>query len=175
MAAVVAVAFMMVSCEQETTERDTTTKETTDQEEATPAAEEPQTREVAPTGDTVQIEINSNDQMQFDKTELRVNAGDVVVFTLNHTGKLPLESMGHNWVLLMRGADMGAFARQAMKAKDNDYIPADREGDVIAHTKMLGGGESDTITFQAPAPGTYEFLCSFPGHYMAMNGKFIVE
>ena len=70
---------------------------------------------------------------------------------------------------------MGNFAQEAMKAKDNDYIPSGLTGEIIAYTKMLGGGESDTIIFNAPPIGTYNFLCSFPGHYAIMNGKFIVE
>ena len=45
----------------------------------------------------------------------------------------------------------------------------------LAYTKMLGGGESDTITFDAPEPGTYIFICSFPGHYQLMMGEFIVS
>jgi azurin len=40
---------------------------------------------------------------------------------------------------------------------------------------MIGGGESDTITFDAPEAGTYVFLCTFPGHYQVMRGEFIVE
>ena len=63
--------------------------------------------------------------------------------------------------------------------KGEDYkveeIPADMKDKFIAHTKMLGGGESDTIEFDAPAPGTYTFMCTFPGHYALMQGKFIVE
>ena len=77
--------------------------------------------------------------------------------------------------LLKAGVDMAKFASEAIKAKDTDYIPAARKGDIVAHTKVIGGGESVTITFDAPAAGTYDFLCSFPGHYAIMKGKFIVE
>lgn len=118
------------------------------------------------------VVINSNDQMRFDKSEIRVKAGEKIKLTLNHTGKLPKTAMGHNFVLLEKGVDMADFAMKAMNAKDREYIPA--KG-VIAHTKLIGGGESTTIEFTAPAKGTYEFLCSFPGHYAMMKGKFIVE
>ena len=83
--------------------------------------------------------------------------------------------MGHNWALLTQDADMAAVGQAAAVAEDNDYIPADMTDKFIAHTKMLGGGESDTIEFDAPAPGTYTFMCTFPGHYALMQGKFIVE
>ena len=54
-----------------------------------------------------------------------------------------------------------------------EYIP---EGDeIIAYTKLLGGGDSDTITFEAPKKGIYTFICTFPGHWQLMKGKFIVK
>ena len=80
--------------------------------------------------------------------------------------------MGHNFVLIKKDVDVDEYAIRAISARDNDYIP--EGGDEIAFTKMLGGGESDTITFDAPEPGTYTFICSFPGHYQIMMGEFIV-
>ena len=121
----------------------------------------------------VSLELNGSDQMQYDVNELKVSENFMVTLTLNHTGELPKQSMGHNFVLLKAGTDVQEFAVNAISAVDTDYIPAG--DDVIAHTKMLGGGESDTITFMAPAKGTYDFICSFPGHYGIMKGKFIVE
>jgi len=134
-----------------------------------------QVQQQAASRDTVRLEITGNDQMRYNTKELRVKAGDVVVLTMKHVGQMPKTVMGHNWILLKHGVDMATFAQDAMQAKATDYIPAARSGDIIAHTKLLGGGESDTITFDAPAQGTYTFLCSFPGHYGTMNGLFIVE
>ena len=120
------------------------------------------------------LEISGNDQMQYDKKELRVKAGQKVTLTLHHSGTMAKTAMGHNWVLLKQGTDKAAFAAEAISAVDNDYIPEGTDA-VIVHTKVLGGGESTTITFDAPAAGEYEYICSFPGHYALMNGKFIVE
>lgn len=121
----------------------------------------------------VELVLSSNDQMQYDKTELRVKEGQEVTLVLKHTGKMPKSTMGHNFVLLQEGTDMAAFAAKAMEAPDADYIP---EGDeIIVHTSTIGGGETTSITFNAPAKGTYQYLCSFPAHYALMNGKFIVE
>ena len=59
-----------------------------------------------------------------------------------------------------------------MKSKNTKL----REGDeVIVYTKLLGGGESDTITFDAPEKGYYTFLCTFPGHWGLMKGKLVVK
>ena len=118
------------------------------------------------------IVINSNDQMQFDLSEIKVKAGEKIRLTLNHTGKLPRNAMGHNFVLLEKGTNIATFAQSAMNAKASDYIPS--KG-VLVHTGLIGGGESSTIEFIAPAKGNYDFICSFPGHYAMMKGKFIVE
>ena len=144
-----------------------TATETTTTSEATAPTEE-----AAPK--TVTVEINATDQMQYDKNEIIVHAGQEVTLILHHTGKLPKTTMGHNWVLLQQGTDMQAFDDKAAKAQATDYIPQDAQDQIIAHTKLLSGGESDTITFTAPATGAYDFLCSFPGDASVMKGKFLV-
>lgn len=123
--------------------------------------------------DTVKVTIEGNDQMKYNLSEIKVKAGSVVVLTLNHVGKLPKVAMGHNWILLKSGTVVKDFAMAALSAKESDYIP--KSDAIITYTKLLGGGESDTIIFKAPAKGSYDFICSFPGHYAMMSGKFIVE
>ncbi len=124
--------------------------------------------------DTIKITLNSNDKMQYDLSEIDVYEGQTVVITLNHTGTMPLASMGHNFVLLKQGTDLAKFEEKAGKAQKDGYIPTDKS-DIIAHTKLIGGGESDIVTFEAPAKGTYDYMCSFPGHYSVMKGKFNVK
>lgn len=168
--AFVAGMFGVTACSgNKTNEGDATATDTTATE--APAEEAPAATDEA---NTVALVLNSNDKMQYDKTELHVKAGQKVTLTLNHTGKMPITAMGHNFVLLNQGVDINAFAKLALAAKDNGYIPNDPK-DIIAHTKLIGGGESDEITFDAPAAGTYDYICSFPGHHSIMHGKFIVE
>ncbi len=145
---------------------ETKSEEATQEAAKTEATDEKVAEEVA-------LEITGDDAMKFDKNELRVKAGQKVTLTLKHVGKSPKDQMGHNWVLLKKGTDLAGFATKAMAAKDKDYIPS--EDDIIAHTKLLGGGESDSVTFVAPEKGEYDYLCSFPGHYAMMKGKLIVE
>ena len=120
------------------------------------------------------VVVNSDDAMKFDVSEIKVKAGEEIKLTLNHTGKLAKDVMGHNFVVLAQGTDVQAFANAAIQAKANDYIP-EGNGSVLAHTKVIGGGESDTITFTLKEKGTYEFICSFPGHSFMMKGVIIVE
>ena len=124
--------------------------------------------------DTIKITLNGNDKMQYDLSEIDVYEGQTVVLTLNHTGTMPAAAMGHNFVLLKQGTDLEKFEAEAAKAQKDGYIPADTS-EIIAHTKLIGGGESDTITFKAPEKGTYDYMCSFPGHYSVMKGKFNVK
>ena len=121
----------------------------------------------------IKIILNSDDLMRFDKNMLLVQSGQKITLTLNHIGKMDKLIMGHNFVLLKKDVDVMAFAEKAVLAKNNEYIP---EGDeVIVYTKLLGGGESDTITFDAPEKGYYTFLCTFPGHWGLMKGKLVVK
>ncbi|MBX3241174.1 MAG: azurin [Chitinophagaceae bacterium] len=120
------------------------------------------------------LEITGNDVMKFDKTELRAKAGKITL-TLIHDGKLAKEAMGHNVVILKPGSDVSAYAAKAVGARDTEYVPASESASVVAHTKLIGGGEKDTIEFTISEPGTYPFLCSFPGHVGFMKGDLIVE
>lgn len=120
------------------------------------------------------VELTGSDQMKYSTTEIRVKAGEQVTLTFKNIGTMPKESMGHNFILLGGGTDVEAFAMKAMVAKATDYIPADMKSSIMANTKLLGPGESDTITFTVPA-GTYDFICTFPGHYASMRGKLIAE
>jgi len=121
------------------------------------------------------LEISGSDQMQYDKKELAVAADCTQVeLTLHHSGKLPAQAMGHNWVLT-KTADMAGVATDGATASvANDHIkPGDAR--VIAHTKIVGGGQSTSITFPTSAlkkGEAYSYFCSFPGHYAIMKGTF---
>lgn len=120
-----------------------------------------------------EVTVNGNDAMQFDVKDIVVDKScKEFTVKLNHTGKLPATAMGHNWVLTTE-ADMQPVIKDAMAAgAAAGYLKAD-DARVIAHTKMLGGGESDTVTFDVSklaAGEKYMFFCSFPGHQALMKG-----
>ncbi|MRJ10054.1 azurin [Ornithobacterium rhinotracheale] len=129
----------------------------------------------APETKVNQLSIEGTDQMKYNKTTLKAQAGEPITLTLKHTGEQSKETMGHNFVLLKKGTDVDAFGQAATQAQATDYIPQDMKDDVIAHTRILGGGEEDTIEIPALDKGEYDFICSFPGHYVMMHGKLIVE
>jgi len=121
------------------------------------------------------LEITGSDQMQYDKKELSVAADCTQVeLTLHHGGKLPAQAMGHNWILA-KTADMAGIASDGASAGfANDHIkPGDAR--VIAHTKIVGGGQSTSVTFPTSVlkkGEAYSFFCSFPGHWSIMKGAF---
>lgn len=122
------------------------------------------------------VALDSTDQMSFSQKEIKVAADcRQVKLTLRHTGKLAATTMGHNWVLT-RSADYQPVAMAGMRMKLADsYLP---KGDarVLAHTPVIGGGQSTSVTFSTARltkGGDYTFFCSFPGHFAMMKGRFV--
>ncbi len=117
------------------------------------------------------IEITANDTMQFNSKAFEVAAGKEVTLVFKNLGNLPKAAMGHNVVILKPGTATATYGMAAVSAAASEYIPQDdaNKALVVAHTKLLGPGEEDTITFTLE-PGEYPFVCSFPGHFGLMNG-----
>ncbi len=120
------------------------------------------------------ITVEGNDQMQFSVKNIEVpKSCKSYTVTLKHVGKMPKSSMGHNLVLTT-AADATATAADGMKAgAAADYVKA---GDtrVIAHTKVIGGGESTQVVIDVAklkAGTDYTYFCSFPGHSFIMKGS----
>ncbi len=111
------------------------------------------------------------DTMAYDKTELVVPAGSKVTLLLKNGAAAP--AMVHNWVLIRKGAadEVGKAAITA--GLDQGYIPDNPA--IIAHSPLVKPGTSAPFTFDAPPPGTYDYICTVPGHYMTMRGTFIVR
>ncbi len=122
------------------------------------------------------VTIEVGDSMKFSLVRVNAKAGETLRLDLVNNGSAPKEAMGHNWVLLTKAADLTAFANAALKAKETDYVPADRASEVIAHTKLLGGKSRDSVVFTAPAEaGEYPYLCTFPAHFqLGMKGVLVV-
>ena len=124
------------------------------------------------------VDIQGNDQMQFSTNAISVDKS-CTTFTVNlsHPGSLPKNVMGHNLVV-SKTADMQPIATDGLAAGiDKNYL---KDGDerVIAHTKIIGAGEKDSLTIDVSklTAGTdYGFFCSFPGHISMMKGTIAVK
>ncbi|XZE45516.1 plastocyanin/azurin family copper-binding protein [Pirellulaceae bacterium SH467] len=123
--------------------------------------------------DSRPISISASDNLQFDQRSLRAKPGEWLRLTLKNPDVVP-----HNWVLLSPNSldKVGALANQVVSDPDAylyHYVPKSEQ--VLCYTDIVEPKSEFTITFQAPAePGRYPYLCTFPGHWMVMNGELIV-
>jgi azurin len=84
--------------------------------------------------------------------------------------------MLHNLVVVKPGTatKVGEQAmRLGLEGAKLDYVP--RTDDVLYHTALLEPQKSEAIYFVAPTtPGEYTYVCTFPGHYITMQGTMRV-
>ncbi|MDY4302577.1 azurin [Pseudomonas salmasensis] len=124
------------------------------------------------------VTVDSTDQMSFNTKEITIDKScKKFTVELTHSGNLPKNVMGHNWVLTTE-ANMQPVATDGMAAGiDKDYLKAGDER-IIAHTKIIGAGEKDSVTFDVSklkADEKYSFFCSFPGHISMMKGAVVLK
>ena len=122
---------------------------------------------------TCSVDIEASDRIAFNTDVIAVSRS-CREFTVNlhHVGSLEKTLMGHNWVLA-RAADQQAVANAGLVGGlSRSFVrPGDRR--VIVATRVIGGGESDSVTFPVSlleAGQPYLFFCSFPGHATLMKG-----
>lgn len=112
-------------------------------------------------------------EMAFDKTELKAVAGQTVEIKLENVDQMP-----HNLVVITAGSlyTFGPTVDKFVATPDAEkmgYVPNSRY--VLGATKMLNPNESGSVIFTLPdTPGTYPFVCTFPGHWRFMKGVIIV-
>ncbi|MEZ0232529.1 MAG: azurin [Methylophilaceae bacterium] len=119
------------------------------------------------------VDIEANDAMQFNTKAIEISKSckDFTV-NLKHTGSLAKSIMGHNVVIASAADEKAIIADGGAAGESNNYIKAG-DARVVAHTKLVGSGEKDSVKFSVSklAAGTdYVFFCSFPGHAMMMKG-----
>jgi azurin len=122
---------------------------------------------------TCSVDIEGSDAMKYNVSNIDISKS-CKTFTINlkHSGKMAKNVMGHN-VVIAKTADMKGIDADGMKAGlASDYVnPGDAR--VVAHSKVVGGGESTSVAVPVAklgAGGPYSFFCSFPGHSALMKG-----
>ena len=143
----------------------------------TPEAKPAQAPAAAAKGGARTVELTGGDDMKYNTTTITAKPGETLHIALKSTGTIPKMAMAHNFVLLALAADVNEFIKSAAGAAATDYVPADKKAQVLASTKLAGPGETVEVTIKVPAkPGTYTYLCSFPGHFVAgMKGTLVVK
>jgi azurin len=123
------------------------------------------------------ITMEGTDDMKFSVEKITAEPGQKIEVELTTISDFPKTAMAHNFVLLKSGVDATAVANKSARASDNEYIAPSTTGKMITYSGMAGAGETVTVTFTAPEkPGEYEYICTFPGHYVGgMKGILVVE
>lgn len=144
------------------------TSETTAASTETAApAEAPKTVEF-----TVNAVGNTMADMAFDTKEIKVKAGSTVKVNLTNQGTDA--SMLHNIVFVKQGSEK-EVATEGINLKDQNYFNP-QNANVIAGSAVAAPGATVTVEFTAPTEaGTYAYICTYPGHWMKMQGVLIVE
>jgi azurin len=124
------------------------------------------------------ITLQTDDALRFIPSHIAVPASckDFTV-QLTHTGHLPPLAMSHNWVLTKK-SDLDGVARTGMLAGAEANHVDQNDKRVIAFTKLIGTGETASVTFavaQLKAGESYVFLCTFAGHSPIMRGTLSVQ
>lgn len=149
-------------------------QELTAAELARMGSEGPLQKGVTPEEATVHLRIGtSTDFPAFDKSLLTVKHGQVVSLTFSNDSK-PVYHYQDSWVLVRPNTAGAAGVAADRVGMQEGWIPHGSE--ILAHTRLLEPGQSQTITFRAPEkPGNYPFISTFPGHSQAMKGTLHVE
>ncbi len=127
---------------------------------------------VIPGARTITIEAGGN--LSYTVRSFSVRAGQAIRLRFRNPDVVP-----HNWALIRPGTlpKVGEMVNRLIAEPDaamRNYIP--KTDDVLFYTDILPPGNSSAIFFHAPdKPGRYPYLCTFPGHWMVMNGEMIVE
>ena len=115
------------------------------------------------------------EQMRYDTSRLVVEAGKPFEVILEN-----LDFMAHNIVFVRPGTRQAvAEDVQLMKPDQLDHLgPRLCSGEGQAHpgaSRLLEPGQKQRLQLVAPVKeGEYEYLCTYPGHWMVMWGKLIV-
>ncbi|QDV68803.1 Auracyanin-A precursor [Rosistilla carotiformis] len=127
-----------------------------------------------PIDDARKVELRTGKNLTFETGEIHVSRGEPIQLTLINPDVVP-----HNWVLVRPGAlqRVGGLANALIAeptAYARQYVPESK--DVLVSTDIVAAGSQESVWFRAPAePGRYPYLCTFPGHWMVMNGVMVVD
>ena len=108
--------------------------------------------------------------MRYDLVHVVAPAGGAVELKFENPDMWP-----HNLVIVAPGAleEIGIMASQMVPDseswKGRRYVP--KSDKVLYATRIVETSDSETMTIVAPeVVGEYPFLCTYPGHWVSMNG-----
>jgi Azurin len=121
---------------------------------------------------TIETPGDNMQNMRYSINNIKVEKGQEVEITLSNVAPESASAMQHNFVVVDPD-NARSVAQAGMKNEENNYLPED-QSNILANTKILKPGEETTVTFTMDETGTYEFICTYPGHYPTMKGQIEV-
>ena len=145
-----------------------------EQDAATQEAEEESM--AAENADEVDVKLSASGEtmqtMQYDQDRISVPAGATVNLTFDNTASA--EAMIHNAVFIQTGKQMDVINAGMEAGKEAGFVPEEHPA-IIAATGLAQPGDTVELTFTAPSsPGTYQYICTYPGH-VDMKGIMVVK
>lgn len=117
------------------------------------------------------LEVTADDLLRFDPTSVEVTAGASVTLLFKNKGRIA--SQKHQLIILKAGVDVDQFGNELLGS--DGELSSKLQSQVLVASKLLGPGEEERLTFTVPEPGTYTFICGFPGHHSASRGLLKVR
>jgi azurin len=130
---------------------------------------EPAAPKSEPSAGAIAVSVKG-DSLEFDTGLIEVEAGSEVALYLDNVSTL----YEHNLVIVTQGEKDAVSERGAVAGPDGGWLQAD-DPDVIGGVELLGPGGAGEASLAAPEAGSYQFVCTFPGHNATMFGDFIVK
>ena len=121
-----------------------------------------------------EIKIEGSDMMKYDVAEITLDTScEQTKISLKHAGKLPINAMGHN-VVIVEEKNLNKITQQInfSLGVEKGYLPESE--DIIFISAMVGGGDTTELEMdmsKLDKTKSYVFFCSFPGHWALMRGK----
>lgn len=122
-------------------------------------------------GDTVVVKSFGTD-LSYDITEIRAKAGSTITIRYENTSDMP-----HNIVFVKTRADIQPVGVAGIRARDTGYVPMsdDMQERIFSYTDLAKPGTTVHVTLTVPDPGTYPYICTYPGHFTMMQGDLVSE
>lgn len=152
------------------------------------AAKEIVIKEPAPNASETQFDSQANlktvniscvpERMLFTVKDFAVTPGQPVKLIFTNP-----DATDHNLVIVKPDAlaEVGMAANEMAKDPRNansDFVPPQKRNLILHASAMIGPtrtSSSQVLRFTAPnEPGIYPFVCTFPGHWVVMNGVMVV-
>lgn len=122
-------------------------------------------------GDTVTVKSQGTD-LSYDITEIRAKAGSTITIRYDNASDMP-----HNIVFVNSRQDIQPVGVAGIQARETDYVPQDEANQerIFGSTALAKPGYTEHVTITVPEPGTYPYICTYPGHFTMMQGDLISE